>query len=247
MSEWIVRPQPQQSPQLRLLCFAYAGGSAWIFRPWAKQVPSHIEVCAIELPGRGKRLTEPAMTALPALIAELGPQMLPLLNQPFAFFGHSMGALIAFELCRWLRQTVQCLPHQLWVSAARAPHQPVAPPLMHTLSKEDFIARLQQYQGTPTSVLNNPELMDLMLPVLRADFTLLETYQHLPGEPFTFPITGLWGQQDTIVTKSEVAAWQTHTYQFHLWETWGDHFFIQRPLFIKQLLPQLSEIIQRSA
>ena len=110
MSDWLICPQRQVRAQLRLFCFAYAGGSAWIFRPWAKQLPANIEVYAIELPGRGKRLIEPALTDLDAIIQSLGPQILPLLDMPFAFFGHSMGVLIAFELCRWLRQTAQLSP-----------------------------------------------------------------------------------------------------------------------------------------
>ena len=160
MSNWLVRPQQQHNPKLRLFCFAYAGGSAWVFRPWAKQFPESIEVCAVELPGRGKRLTEPALTDLDAVIQAVGPQMLPLLDVPFAFFGHSMGALIAFELSRWLRNSTQLSPLHFWASAASAPHISVTPPLMHTLSKPDFIHRLKQYQGTPISVLNNAELMD---------------------------------------------------------------------------------------
>lgn len=244
MTSWLVCPQKQAQPQLRLFCFAYAGGSAWVFRPWAKQLPDSIEVLAVELPGRGKRLPETPLTDLWLLIETLGPQLLPYLDLPFAFFGHSLGALVAFELCRWLRQTVQLLPAHLWVSAARAPHLPVEPPLMHTLPAADFISRLQRYQGTPIGVLNNAELMALMLPTLRADFTLLETYRYQPGAPLNCPITGLWGQQDTIVSRADVAAWQVHTLKFELTAIAGDHFFIQQPLFIQKLLPTLTELIR---
>ena len=243
MSDWLICPQRQVRAQLRLFCFAYAGASAWIFRPWAKQLPANIEVYAIELPGRGKRLIEPALTDLDAIIQSLGPQILPLLDMPFAFFGHSMGALIAFELCRWLRQTAQLSPRQLWVSAARAPQLSIPPPLMHQLPEEDFINRLKQYQGTPISVLNNSELIDLMLPTLKADFTVLETYAYQPRAPFTFPITGLWGDRDNIVTQANVAAWQVHTSQFALEAIAGDHFFMQQPLFVTKLLPTFRPLI----
>lgn len=243
MTSWLVCPQRQPQAKLRLFCFAYAGGSAWVFRPWAKQLPAYIEVCAIEIPGRGKRLIEPAITDIPALIQTLGPQLLPYLDRPFAFFGHSMGALIGFELCRWLRRSVQLAPIHFWASAARAPHLPISPPLMHTLPEPDFIHRLQRYQGTPTSVLNNAELISLMLPTLRADFTLLETYHYQPEAPFTFPITGLWGQQDTIVSKTDTAAWQVHTAQFSLEAIAGHHFFMQQPLFSQRLLPSLTQLV----
>ena len=242
MSDWVVCPQRRAQPQLRLFCFAYAGGSAWIFRPWAKQLPDNIETCAIELPGRGKRLIEPGLTDLTTIVQSLGPQILPLLDLPFAFFGHSMGALVAFELCRWLRSAVQLAPKQFWVSAACAPHLPISPPLMHQLSDQDFINRLKYYQGTPVSVSSNLELMELMLPTLRADFTVLETYAYQPRAPFTFPITGLWGSQDSIVSQTDVAAWQVHTSQFSLEMVAGDHFFMQQPLFIQKLLPTLANL-----
>jgi medium-chain acyl-[acyl-carrier-protein] hydrolase len=243
MNSWLVCPQQQPRPQLRLFCFAYAGGSAWLFRHWAQQLPTAIEVCAIELPGRGKRLMEPPLISLAELIQTLGPQLLPALNLPFAFFGHSMGALIAFELCHWLRQTVQLTPAHVWVSAARAPHLSISLPLMHTLCDADFIDRLKGYQGTPASVLNNAELMGLMLPMLRADFTLLETYRHQPKAPLNCPMTGLWGQQDSLVTQAEVADWQQHTSTFKLESVVGDHFFMQQPLFVNRLLPTLNALV----
>jgi len=250
-NRWLVKSLPQPGAQLRLFCFAFAGGSALIFRPWAAQlaklIPESVEVCAIELPGRGKRLAEPPMTNLTNLIPALGAQLLPLLDRPFAFFGHSMGALIAFELCHWLRHTVQLMPAHLWVSAARAPQLAIEPPLMHRLPRADLIDRLQHYQGTPISVLNNSELMDLMLPVLRADFTLLETYQYQPKGLLNCPMTGLWGQQDNIVSQAEVAAWQVHTFQFHLSAALGDHFFMQQPLFVETLVPRLSELIRTNS
>lgn len=242
MSDWLVCPQRQVRAKLRLFCFAYAGGSAWIFRPWSKQLPANIEVCAIELPGRGKRLVEPALTDLDTLIQLLGPQLLPLLDLPFAFFGHSMGALVAFELCRWLRRTVQLSPVHFWASAARAPQLAIDLPLMHQLPEEDFIDRLKHYQGTPISVLNNSELMTLMLPTLKADFTVLETYTYQPRAPFTFKITGLWGKQDNIVTRADVAAWQVHTSQFELDAIAGDHFFMQQSQFLQKLLPTLIQL-----
>ncbi|MEM9092407.1 MAG: alpha/beta fold hydrolase [Cyanobacteria bacterium P01_F01_bin.53] len=251
MTSWLVCPQRQVQPKLRLFCFAYAGGSAWIFRPWAKHLPESVEVCAIELPGRGKRLIEAPVSDLSSLIQSLGPQILPSLDLPFAFFGHSLGALIAFELCRWLRHTSDISPAHFWASAASAPHLPAgsshnsqtASPLMHTLPEADFINKLKHYQGTPSSVLNNAELMDIILPTLRADFTLLETYQYQSRDPLNVPVTGLWGNQDTVVSKAEVAAWQVHTPHFKLEAIAGDHFFIQQPLFVQKLLPTLRQLL----
>ena len=244
MSHWVVRPRPSLQPQLRLFCFAYAGGSAWIFRDWAKQLPDTVELCAIELPGRGKRMMESALTNLPTLVQALGSAILPYVEGPFVCFGHSLGALVAFELCRWLRRTVQLSPAHLWVSAARAPHLPASAdrPTMHTLSEAQFIAELQRYNGTPASVLDNAELMELMLPILRADFTILETYRHQPDAPLDCPITGFWGTQDGIVTEADVTAWETHTAQFVSEMVVGEHFFLQQPDFLQRLLPRLNEL-----
>jgi len=242
MTDWLVCPQQRVRPKLRLLCFPYAGGSAWMFRPWASQLSENVEILAVELPGRGKRLAEPALTDLPSIVQALGPQLLPHLNIPFAVFGHSMGALVAFEICQWLRRSAQITPVHFWASAARAPHLAVQPPLMHTLEDDAFINRLKQYKGTPTSVLNNIELMNLMLPTLRADFTVLETYVYRPSAPFIFPITGLWGESDKIVSQTDVAAWETHTPNFTLQAISGDHFFIHQSSFASTLIPTLKPL-----
>ncbi|MEO0866946.1 MAG: alpha/beta fold hydrolase [Cyanobacteria bacterium J06642_11] len=221
------------------MCFAYAGGSAWIYRPWAQQLPDTVEVCAIELPGRGKRMAEAPLQTVTAIIETLGPELLPYLNLPFACFGHSLGALIAFELCCWLRRTVQLTPVHLWVSAAQAPQLPAEKAPIHTLADPDFINELKRYKGTPESILNNAEMMALVLPILRADFTVLETYQHQPGAPLSCPITGFWGQQDTIVNQAQVAAWNIHSQKFSLQAIDGDHFFLQQSSFLTHLLPVL--------
>ena len=242
MTSWLVCPKPRSNPKLRLLCFAYAGGSAWIFRTWAEQLPATVELCAIELPGRGKRMTEPALTTVAAIIETLGPELRPYLNLPFACFGHSLGALIAFELCRWLRRTVQLTPDHLWVSAAQAPQLPIEKAPMHTLPDAAFINELKHYQGTPDSILNHAEMMSLVLPILRADFTVLETYRYQPGAAIGCPITGFWGQQDSIVSQEHVAAWNIHTQGFSLEAIDGDHFFIQQPTFSQRLVSTLTSV-----
>lgn len=243
MSQWIVCPLPRAQPRLRLFCCAYAGGSAWVFRTWAEQLPITVEVCAVELPGRGKRLIEPALTDMFSLIQALGPELLPYLDRPFACFGHSLGALVVFELCRWLRRTVQLTPTLFWASAARAPQLSANKSPIHTLPDPDFITALRRYNGTPTNVLNNAELMALMLPTLRADFSVLETYQYQPSALLTYPIIGLWGQQDTIVSQAEVAAWQAHASSFSIESIPGNHFFMQQPWFPQKLLPRLAELV----
>ena len=243
MSSWIVCPYPRSQPQIRLFCFAYAGGSAWIFRTWAELLPNTVEVCAIELPGRGKRMAEPALNNLSQIIENLGPELRPYLNLPFACFGHSLGALVMFELCRWLRQSFQLTPIHLWVSAAQAPHLLAEKSPIHALPDPEFIIELQRYKGTPKNILNNAEMMALVLPILRADFSVLETYRYQPSDPFRCPIIVFWGQQDTIISQADVAAWQTHTCNFTLAAIAGEHFFIQQPSFPKKLVPKLTQLL----
>ncbi len=240
MSKWIVCPYPRSHPKLRLLCFTYAGGAAWTFRDWAAQLPNSVEVCAIELPGRGKRLRETNIDNLNTLTQALGPEILPYLHIPFACFGHSLGGLIAFEVCNWLRQQANLTPDHLWFSAAPAPQRAHERVPISDLPDQDFIHALQRYGGTPDSLLDNTELMAMALPILRADFALLETYQYKSVAPFQCPITAFWGVRDKTVDKHQIMDWQSHTNDFSLEAVDGEHFFMRQPAFPKRLLPQIS-------
>ena len=239
-NKWVVCAHPRSHPKLRLLCFAHAGGSARVFHKWSELLPSTVEICALELPGRGRRLFETPFTDIDLLLPVLGPELLPFLDIPFACFGHSLGARVAFEVCRWLRETAQLTPQHLWAAAARAPHLPPDVPPIHGLPDADFIFKLRRYSGTPEEVLNNPELMTLMLPALKADFSLLETYQYRPAPQLACPITCFWGKQDEVAIQADVAAWQQHTDMFSLEAVPGNHFFTHDPLFPQRLLPKLT-------
>lgn len=199
-----------------------------MYRSWPTHLPPGIQVCPLELPGRGRRFTHPPFRHLPALIATLGPFLLPYLDQPFAFFGHSLGALISFELARWLRRQQAPFPQYLFVSGRSAPQVPHPSPALHQLSDQDFIAGLRTYNGTPESVLNHPELMEILLPTLRADFELFETYQYHPEAPLPCPIYSFTGQADPLTPLAPVKAWhsQTSSYFKDVWFP-GSHFFLQ--------------------
>ncbi|MFG6101389.1 alpha/beta fold hydrolase [Leptothoe sp. EHU-05/26/07-4] len=241
MSEkWMVRFHPRDHPKLRLLCFPHAGGSARVFYKWSELLPPTVEVCALELPGRGKRLFEAPFTSIDLLLPILGPEILPFLDIPFACFGHSLGARIAFEFCRWLREIGQLTPQHFWAAAARAPHLPPNTSPIHNLPDSEFIAELRRYSGTPEEVFNTPELMKLVLPALKADFSLLETYRYRPSARLDCPITCFLGQQDDTAIQVDVAAWQQHTDTFNLESLPGDHFFTHNPLFPKRLLSKLA-------
>lgn len=224
---WLIIPKPNPQAKLRLFCFPYAGGGAAIFREWYKELTSEIEVCAVQLPGRENRLSEPAFNRLQALIVEISQAILPHLNQPFAFFGHSMGALICFELARYLRRIYNLNPVNLFLSAASAPHIPDTKTPIHNLPPSEFLAELSRFNGTPKAVLENQELIDLISPTLRADFAVLETYVYTKYAPLSSAITALGGLADPEVSQTEIAAWEEHTTgKFSLEMFPGNHFYI---------------------
>lgn len=226
-STWVTSPRPQASAALRLFCFHYAGGSASSFRPWLTKVSPEIELHFIELPGHGMRLLETPFKNLNSLLPNLQKALLPKLKQPFAFLGHSMGALVSFELARSLRQDYGVEPVELWVSGQSAPQLLELDPPIHNLPDSQFLDEIRRYNGTPEAVLENAELMSLLLPTLRADFTLIETYRYTALPPFQFPITALGGTQDWKAPIDRLSAWKeqtTNTFTIKMFP--GDHFFI---------------------
>lgn len=246
-NSWLtcLRPKPQAT--LRLFCCHYAGGGALSFRSWSDSLPLAVEVCAIELPGRGSRLMERPFTRLEPLIQELTPVLLPYLNKPFAFFGHSMGALVSFELARILRKEYGLSPVHLFVSGRRAPQVPDPDPPIHTLPEREFLDELRRYNGTPESVLENAELMQLFLPTLRADFAVLETYVYTPEPLLDCPITAFGGLEDWKASCDDLEAWREQTNaEFSLQMFPGDHFFIHsaQPLLLQLLSRRLHHYCQ---
>lgn len=200
-----------------------------IFRDWPKDLLPDLEVCAIQLPGRENRLREKALTRMPLLVQALAQEVLPSLNMPFAFFGHSMGALVGFELARHLRAQYRQLPVHLFVAARRAPQLSEKLPPIHKLPEPEFVNELnRRYGGVPAAVMQNAELMQLMLPMLRADFAILETYAYTSDYPLDCSITAFGGLSDRSVREQELAAWRMETLdRFTLRMFPGDHFFLR--------------------
>jgi medium-chain acyl-[acyl-carrier-protein] hydrolase len=228
MNPWLQHWQPRPKARLRLFCFPYAGGAASIFRTWSETLPSEIEVCPVQLPGRENRLMEPAFSHIQPLIATLAQALLPLLDTPYAFFGHSMGALISFELARYLYREDHEGPLHLFASGHRAPHLPDPDPPTSHLPEAAFIEELRKLEGTPEEVLQNSELLQLLLPLLRADFRLCETYQYIADKPLPCPITAFGGLQDSEAPRETVLAWKIHTDNtFKARFFMGGHFFIR--------------------
>jgi medium-chain acyl-[acyl-carrier-protein] hydrolase len=221
------RPNPQAP--LRLFCFPYAGGSTAAFLPWLPALSDRVEVHLVEYAGHGTRLSEPPVARLEPLLDDVADAVFAALDRPFAFFGHSMGALVAYELTHRLRDAGRSLPVQLFLSAAGAPHTPDPDPdrPIHKLSDARLLRKLEEYNGVASSVLAHRELMRLMLPIVRADFQACETHPYRLGPPLDCPIAAFGGTSDPWVTPDRVEAWRCYTRaRFGFRVLAGDHFFL---------------------
>ncbi len=227
MTPWFTHlSRPIPNAKARLLCFPSSGGGSALYRPWLDGLGG-IELYSALLPGRERRLLEPPEHNLDALVEALALAVAAMMDRPYFLFGHSMGALIAFELTRTLRKHGLNLPHRLFVSAFRAPDHPNPKRELHALPDDQFIDALREYGGTPEAVLRHRETMDVLMPMLRADFHLHENYRHVPDMPLPVPITALAGRSDLAVPASEMVGWEKHTaVGFNMHQFDGAHFFI---------------------
>ncbi|MDJ0658838.1 MAG: alpha/beta fold hydrolase [Crocosphaera sp.] len=224
---WLYFPNPNKNALIRLFCFPYAGGGTRIFKNWTDHLSDTIEIAAIRLPGREGRLSEKPFTKMSDLVENMTPNLLPYLDKPFAFFGHSMGALISFEVAHQLLKNYGIQPCHLFASGHPAPQLPDLDPPIHQLPESDFIREINQLNGTPQEVLQDQELMKLLIPILRADFSILETYNYTRKQPLNCPITVFGGLDDPEANETELRAWYQQTNKsFEQYMFPGDHFFI---------------------
>lgn len=239
-NSWIFASRPNPQARLRLFCFPHAGGGASFFRPWIGALPTGIEICPIQLPGRENRLKEPPFQQFAPLILTLAQALRPYMTVPYAFFGHSMGALISFGLARQLRRQNDPLPIRLFLSAYRSPQIRNTEPPLHQLPETEFVRKVLSFNGTKREVLENEELRQFLLPTLRADFAVCETFDYTIEEPLACPISVFGGLQDNRVKPHDLAAWQEQTSSHFIQRMLpGDHFFLQTMrLPLLQLLSQ---------
>lgn len=238
-SRWFVRPQPKPQATARLFCFPFAGGSASLYRTWPTWLPADVELWAIELPGHARRMREPLVDRLDELVDAIATAIRPQLDRPYACFGHSMGALVGFELARTLRRQGHPLPRLLAVSGRKAPQIPLSEPPIHHLPQADFIAAIQKFGGTPQAILDDREMRDIVLPILRADFSVLDTYSYAHQPPLDCAIAAYAGRNDAEVSSEQLEAWKLQTCRaFSLELVAGDHFYIQSPQSISSSLTQ---------
>ncbi len=249
-SPWIVRRRVNSDARLRLYCFAFAGAGASAFRAWHALVPDWIELGAVQLPGREARVREAPYHSIAELVPALAVELLDEAQVPFAMFGHSVGSLIAFEVCRFLRRRALAQPVELFVSAHAAPQIPYPGPFIHELADADFVNELRRYRGTPEAVFQSQELLEMVLPSLRADFTMLETYRYDPEERFSFPITAFAGGDDREAPAPLVEYWCEQTSAaFEMLTLPGDHFFLHtaRERLVSEIVTRLEQARVHSA
>lgn len=228
-SNWFQVARPVTNHRIRLFCFSYAGGNASTYRDWHTRLPKDVEVCSVQLPGRGNRFKEKAFTDLDTLLNSLIPEIEPFTSTPYAFFGHSMGAQVAFELARKLRDKGCPQPKCLIVSGRRAPQRQKKAKPIYSLPETEFREEIRRLNGTPEEALNNPELMDLVSPILRADFQLIETWIYQPSDPIDVPVMALGGVKDNQVSMDDLEDWSKVTKGPFCLELFsGDHFFINQ-------------------
>jgi medium-chain acyl-[acyl-carrier-protein] hydrolase len=231
---------------MRMFCFPYAGGGASIYRGWGASLPGDLEVCPVQIPGRESRLREPAYDHLQPMVQAIADALVPHMTLPFIFFGHSMGAAISFELARELRRRGQPQPLHLFVSGRRAPHLPAREEPIHALPEPEFIEKLRELNGTPEEVLQHEELMRLIIPLLRTDFCVNETYEYVQEEPLQAGISAFGGLGDADVSREDVEAWKEHTTgRFRMRMLPGDHFFINgsgKDLVLESVTRDLAEL-----
>ena len=209
VTPWIPGRSVTSTAPFRLFCFPYAGIGVSAYRSWGLSLGSDVEICPVQLPGRESRQHETPLTSIDTMVDEVADGLRPYMNVPFALFGHSMGGLLAFELARRLKGNANI--RRLFVSARRAPHLTEPLPAIASLSSPDFVAIVQQrYGGIPPAVLACEDLLELLLPRLRADFQALETYEFRSADPLSCGISVFGGRQDTV-SDSDLRAWGTHT------------------------------------
>ena len=243
---WLACPRPSHQASLRLFCFPYSGAGASIFYTWPDTLPATIEVCPIQLPGRETRLAESPFTRLSPLVQTVAQALLPHLDKPFALFGHSLGALVGFELARYLRRHHRLSPIHLFVSGHNAPQFVNRDPPIHALPDSEFLEKLRCLNGMSKEIQAHAELIQLLLPILRADFAVCESYVYEVDDPLDCPISAFGGLRDEYVSRKSLEAWREQTSaSFSLRMFPGDHFYLNtdRALLLRTLARELTNFM----
>lgn len=242
---WMLCPRPNPDAGLRLVCLPYSGGRASVFKGLAAALPDDVELCAIELPGHGRRLREPPLTRMRPLVDQITDVLAEEVRGPYVLLGYSVGALIGFEVARELARYGWPGPRALFVAAAKAPNLPAARPRLHDLPRAELVEGLHRLAGTRNPLLENEELVDLMLPVLRADLAIDESYIYERGTALDCPIATFGGDEDWSVPRPSLDAWhELTTGDFSVNILPGGHFFLDSSpaLFARAVTAELERL-----
>lgn len=224
-NSWIQPLGPTSGAAARLFCLPHAGGAASFFRPLAAGLAGPVEVLGVQYPGRQARFVEPPLTSLVDLADQVAAALAPRLDLPFALFGHSMGALLAYEVALRLERDGSA-PRWLFASGHGAPSRPTGPPT-YQLDDDGLVAELHRLNGTELAVLDDPDLIEIILPVFRADLTAVQTYRPSAGAPLRCPVTVLLGDADPTTTIEDARAWAAHAAGPHeVIVLPGGHFYL---------------------
>lgn len=229
LDRMLVRGQDPTRAALRVICFSYAGGSAFQFRQWDRASSPSLEFVGVQLPGHDQRLGEPLLRQARAIVADVGDAVATLADKPYVLFGHSVGSLLAFEYARWTRAHGLPSPAALIVAGRPAPH--VAPDYepVHNLPDQDLLRVLRSYGGTTETVLSNIEVMKHFMPMIRADLEVNRSYLYRPEAALACPVVAIAGDRDPIAPANLVEAWGAETSgRFELVIMPGGHFFFQK-------------------
>ncbi len=223
----VLRFDKKTAPAVRLFAFPHAGAGAVAYHGWHNEMPAPVELVAVQYPGRGARSREPLCRRVETLVADSVRAVRAYGDVPFALFGHSLGALVAFEVCRALRRDGGPLPAALFISAVGAPTGLRSTTAAHRLPDAELLRYVERLGGMQPEILHNAQMMALLLPLIRADLEVLETWDYLPGPALPMPIVAFGGQDDPTVSASGLQAWaQATTASFRLRLLPGDHFFL---------------------
>ena len=237
---WFPTRQPNPNARLRVFCFPFAGGGASVYNGWGAALPAGVELVSVQLPGRERRIMEKPFRQIPSLLDALEPVLAPLLDKPFVFFGYSMGTRVALALTQRWQSRGAPLPLGMVVAAAGAPHR--ARESRDELDDAAFIELLRKYEGTPAEVFAHKELLEMVMPMLRADFSIADSV--LPALPVRCPITAFGSHTDSHVPMPELERWsELTTSDFRSRHFPGTHFFLRTAR--EQLLAALREELVR--
>ena len=225
--KWFFCMRPKPLASIRLFCFPFGGGGASVFHQWSDAMGDDIEIRALQLPGRETRYSEPRGKDVNYLVKNIVQALVAYQDKPFALFGYSLGSLLAFEVCRELRRQKLQMPEHLFIAALHAPHLPPPHPPISSLADQEFVETVEYYYQPPGEAWNNQELREFLLPVLRDDIALYESYVYQQGEPLQCPIDVFAGDQDRSIPLELMRSWSeqtSSTVKQHVFN--GGHFFI---------------------